>query len=229
MRIREIMKQSILFGMLLLFILCQLSCDQMRASDVKSFPLLKGPYLGKKSPGLIPEIFAPGTISTGLYERDVAISPDGREIFFRLTFWRSFRSQYITILHTKYEDDSWTEPKVVSFHSDMKYYCSEPCLTHDGKKLLFTSNQPKKEQILKPGWEHANIWTVDRTEDGSWGEPYEIGSPINTENGEFFPSITKDGTLYFTRLEKDKQKTFINRSRFINGKYMEPEKLPDPV
>ena len=41
-----------------------------------------GPFLGQDPPGLQPEVFAPGVISTGLAERDVAISPDGRYFLF---------------------------------------------------------------------------------------------------------------------------------------------------
>ena len=32
----------------------------------KDFPVLKGPYLGQKPPGMNPEIFAPGIISTAV-------------------------------------------------------------------------------------------------------------------------------------------------------------------
>jgi len=31
------------------------------------FPLLHGPYLGQKAPGLTPQLFAPGSISTGMF------------------------------------------------------------------------------------------------------------------------------------------------------------------
>jgi hypothetical protein len=34
------------------------------AEAAAAFPILKGPYLGQKPPGMIPEIFAPGFIST---------------------------------------------------------------------------------------------------------------------------------------------------------------------
>ena len=34
-----------------------------------------GPYLGQKPPGSTPSLFAPGFISTGLAERDVAMTP----------------------------------------------------------------------------------------------------------------------------------------------------------
>jgi hypothetical protein len=31
----------------------------------------------------------------------------------------------------------------------------------------------------------------------SWGEPRNLGAPVNGEASEFFPTLTKDGTLYF--------------------------------
>ncbi len=48
----------------------------------KDFPVLKGPYLGQKPPGETPELFAPGIITTGMFTRDVAMTPDGKYLFF---------------------------------------------------------------------------------------------------------------------------------------------------
>ena len=47
-----------------------------------SFPTLRGPYLGQELPGLEPRLFAPGMVSTGLATRDVAMTPDGNELYF---------------------------------------------------------------------------------------------------------------------------------------------------
>ena len=190
----------------------------------KEFPVLTGEYLGQQPPGLTPELFAPEIISTGLYERDVAMTPDGTEFYYGLMF-----SNYATIMVTKLENGQWTEPQVVSFASDMKYFYFEPCITPDGKKFLLLSTRPPEGQKPKPGWGHQNIWVADRLEDGSWGEPYDIGSQINTEGGEYFPSVTNDGTLYFTRQAKGERKSYIYRSRLINGKYTEAEKLPGVI
>ncbi len=33
----------------------------------------------------MPELFAPDIVSTGMYERDVAITPDGKHFFFALS------------------------------------------------------------------------------------------------------------------------------------------------
>jgi hypothetical protein len=68
---------------------------------------------------------------------------------------------------------------------------------------------------------------MDRTENG-WGEPVNLGEPVNSKYDKYFPSITKSGTIYFTRENPDRT-NFILRSKFIDGKYSEPEKLPAQI
>lgn len=46
-----------------------------------NFPALKGPYLGQKPPGMTPEIFAPGVISTCLEHSSAIFSNDGKEVY----------------------------------------------------------------------------------------------------------------------------------------------------
>ena len=43
---------------------------------------------------------------------------------------------------------------------------------------------------------------MDREGDG-WGEPYNLGPPVNSDAPEYYPSVTSDGTLYFTREGED--------------------------
>jgi len=50
------------------------------------FPVLKGPYLGQKPPGMTPELFAPGFVSAGLSEAVCNFSPDGREVCFNVAY-----------------------------------------------------------------------------------------------------------------------------------------------
>lgn len=65
---------------------------------------------------------------------------------------------------------------------------------------------------------------MDRVGDG-WSEPYNPGPPINTDAPEFFPSVTNDGTMYFTRGIEGNQGSYIYRSRLVDGEYMEAERL----
>lgn len=188
------------------------------------FPKLSGPYLGQTPPGNEPELFASGIISTGMYERDVAISPDGHEFYYGLAF-----GNLVTILVSRTENGFWTEPEIAPFAMELDFLHFEPCIAPNGDKLFFLSTRPPKDQETKPGWGHQNIWAVDRQEDGSWGEPYDLGWPINTKNNEYFPSMTRDGSLYFTRSYPNEDKAVIFRSLFVDGKYKEPEMLPAPV
>ena len=188
------------------------------------FPELRGPYLGQAPPGSAPALFAPGIVSTGFYERDLAAAPDGNEIFFGLVF-----GQHVTIMHTRLVSGKWTEPEIAPFARDLAYYYFEPAMAPDGKRLYFLCTRPGPGQEPKPGWGYQNIWAVDRGEDGAWGEPYNLGAPVSTDDDEYFPSVTRDGTVYFTRSKAGGQNSRIYRARFVDGTYAEPEMLPPAV
>jgi hypothetical protein len=175
-----------------------------------------GPFLGEQPPGDEARLFAPGVVSTGLYERDFAVTPDGSEIFFCVVLG-SF--EHSTIVTTRLENGFWTPPEVASFSG--RYKDLEPAISPDGTKLFFMSYRPRAGET-EPR-EDSDIWVVDRA-DGQWGEPYNLGSPVNTDGSEFFPSVTADGTIYITRDEPDRT-SFIYRSRLVDGAYTEPEKL----
>jgi len=189
---------------------------------VPNFPDLKGPYLGQKAPGATPELFAPGIISNGLGNRDVTISPDGQEMYFTT---HTAKFQYASIIFSKQVNGSWIQPELAPFATDSRYKYLEPAFSCDGKKLFFVSDRPK-DGIGEPGAE--DIWVVDRVND-TWGEPYNLGEPVNFEGGDFFPSLTEDGTLYFTRNELEGRISNIYRSRLVDGQYTTPEKLPEQI
>jgi len=152
--------------------------------------------------------------------RDLAMTPDGDEIYFGVSV--AGRSM---IMVTRQVDGVWTEPVVAPFsdvHLDL-----EPCISPDGKRFYFLSTRPQEGQEARPGWVYQDIWVMDRGA-GSWGEPYNLGPPVNSEAPEYYPSVTADGTLYFTR-EGEKRQSFIYRSRLVDGKHAEPEKLGPEV
>jgi hypothetical protein len=192
--------------------------------DDADFSALAGPYLGQPPPGAVPELFAPGLVCTGMSERDVAIAPDGREIYFGV-----MSGKVNTIMVTRLESGHWTEPAVASFAADLRYFHFEPCLSADGKRMLFLTTRPTVGEETKPGWANQNIFAADRSEDGSWGEPYDLGAPVNTTGSEFFPSLTRDGTLYYTCGAPRSGQLKIVRSRFVGGRYQAPDTLPAVV
>ena len=178
-------------------------------------------YLGQTPPGRAPAIFAPGIVSTGLAERDLAITPDGDEIYYSVV---APGHGVATIMVVRRIAGRWLAPEPASFSGNPAHLDLEPAISPDGKRLFFLSNRP-----ASPGAEPGeDIWVVERTAAG-WSEPRNLGSPVNTPQAEYFPSVTNDGTLYFARREPEGRAEFIYRSRPVDGRFQEPERLPDQV
>ncbi|MCK5134798.1 MAG: PD40 domain-containing protein [Bacteroidales bacterium] len=217
------MKSFLSISALIILILAAVGCSGTgEQSDIEyNFPELSGPYLGQPMPDSIPGLFARGVVSTGIFTRDVAIAPDGTEIYFCVAIGNY---TYSTILYSKEMDGKWLPPEIVPFSGGPGVMDLEPVLTADGSRLYFLSNRPDGDEPMGD----QDIWFVDRTTDG-WGTPQNLGEPVNTDGGEFFPSLTKDGTLYFTRNEKGSQLNQLFRSRWENGAFQEPELLPEQV
>jgi len=206
---------------LILMAISFLAGSAIRAQKYE-FPVLHGPYLGQNPPGTEPEIFAPGVISTGMMVRDVAMMPDCKEIYFSAVLGNY---AFSTIFFTRLAQDRWTEPVTLPFTSDLRYSYGEPAISPDGKNFFFVTNRPiPGNPDARSGF---NIWRAHRAVD-DWSDPQPLAEPVNTDQDEYFPSLTLDGTLYFTRQNPDRTNS-IFRSRFIDGVYAEPEKLPAQV
>lgn len=183
------------------------------------FPALEGIYLGQELPGDTVKMFAPGIISTSMEERDAAFIYDGREFFFT----RIIDSTY-TILHMEERDGQWTEPIIVSFSG--RYDDAEPVFSIRGHGLYFISNRPAEGKSFNK--KDFDIWYTYKTMEG-WIEPQSLGAPVNTDRMEFFPSVTNDGTLYFGRSDMENNRSDLFRTRRADGKFSEPEKLPEII
>jgi Tol biopolymer transport system component len=149
-----------------------------------------GPYLGEVS-GPAPTIFAPGVVSRQYQELNAAFSPAGDELFYTLA--DPMRTHY-TLLHMKQRDDgSWDGPAVAPFSG--RYSEADPAFTGDGKRLYFISKRPRGPEVAPNDFD---IWYVDRTASG-WGEPVNVGAPVNTPDDEYYVSVTRTGSLYWSQ------------------------------
>jgi hypothetical protein len=217
------MKISSIFRVTIILVIFSFSCTTPSEPAVimSQFPDLSGPFLGQPLPDSLPRLFAPGVVSTGMFTRDVAISPDGKEIYFCVAIGNY---TYSTILYTRELNGKWLQPEIVPFSGGPGVMDFEPAFSADGSKLFFLSTRPDGDEPVGD----QDIWFVERTTDG-WGSPQNLGAPVNTDGGEFFPSLTRDGTLYFTRNEKGSRLEQVFRSKWVNGAFQEPELLPEQV
>lgn len=182
-----------------------------------------GPYLGQELPGTEPVIFAEGIVSTGLYTRDLAMTPDGSEIYFCSIVGNY---AYTAIFGTRLEKGRWTEPAALDFACDPAWMNIEPFIHPDGSRFFFISNRPDPVSGKEGG--DQDIWVADITAEG-WSDAYNLGPPVNSAAPEYFPSVTRDGTIYFTREEPGTRVSRIFRARPDGDGFTEPERLPDHV
>lgn len=176
---------------LILIILISFGCvNNDNKVKTKNNTVLTGKYFGQEKPDIESKIFAPDIISTGKYELNAVYSPDYSEFYYSIRVL----SGQIVILHMKYIDNKWSEPEVVSFSG--KYSDADPFITYDNKWLYFVSTRPVDDSKEPKG--DYDIWRTKRLEDGGWGEPEHLDSTINSNFSDVYPTLTKDGNLYFS-------------------------------
>jgi Tol biopolymer transport system component len=180
----------------------------------ENIPVLKGPYLGQKPPGLTPEVFAPGIVSTDSHEMNTAFTPDGKEFY----FCRRINDRN-TIVVMKQINGQWTAPEIAPFSGN--YHDRDFTISPDGQKIAFGSHRPKQKGGAPT--ERINVWIVERTSPTEWGVPYNAGDFINVPRGGNYPCITNNGSLYyFTQKTDGIGNCDLYKSRLINGRYTKP-------
>jgi hypothetical protein len=193
-------------------------------AEKDDFPVLRGPYLGQKPPGMTPEIFAPGIISTGEHDHVYTFLRGGKYCIFS----RGSSSIENPIYHayfTEMNQGVWTKPVLTLFN---KVKSDDTIsLLPDENTILFSSAQSS----TGPGKSDKgyNIWIVKLTNSGL-SNPRMFTPPLNSDHNDIYPSVTNDGTIYFFSNRDD---TFTNediyRAKLLNGKYTEVERLGSPV
>lgn len=122
--------------------------------------------------------------------RDFCISATEDEAYFTIQSPNQDLSQIVCVKNKK-----WRTPKLLPFCDGYSYL--EPFLSQDGKRLYFASDRPKSEiENLKSDFD---IWYVERKDKNSeWSKPINMGTHVNSENNEFYPTLAENNNLYFT-------------------------------
>ncbi len=139
-------------------------------------------YPGQTLPGDIPQVFAPGFVSTEHLETgSPAISPNGSEIYWsRIEL--PLHENISKIMYIKNENGIWSKPEVASFSGFYPDYT--PLFSYDGNKLYFASEREffvwrEQTHKKKSGWEkivNNAIHVVTRYGD-DWSAPACLTPP----------------------------------------------------
>lgn len=174
-------------------------------------------YLGQRAPGLTPEIFAPGIISTKDFEFSGTFSMDGKEYFF--TRRPTYEGMENRILYTQLLDNEWTEPVLAPFAKDAFEF--EPVFSAIENKVYFYSERSESRDDRYDG----DLWVSEKLSSG-WGEATYFLSIVN-KKWCMSVSQSKNGNLYFSSNYQGKRGIFKAATK--NSQYPEVEYLPEEI
>jgi len=193
------MKNTFLSKCLLLTVLIVSSLSHAR----DNLQVLEGPYLGQKSPGLTPEPFAPGIVTTKGWEVGARFSLDMDEFYF---IRKRLDNKEVESVIYKQKNNQWFET-VTQGRNRLPYFSPDGKTMHLGKQYK------------------------ERTKSG-WSDVKELGSPYNeihimsltaSSKGTYvFDEATRDGNgvLRYSRLINGKRETPKPLDKAINtGKW----------
>ena len=135
-----------------------------------------------------PEMLPVGINTKGSNESVVALSPDGKELY----FFRSGTSlQGNLYVVEKGRNGSWGKPSNLSATINTKYRESHVTISPDGGSMYFTSDRPG-------GFGGLDIYVMKKLPNGQWSEPKVLPAEVNTPRDEEYPFVHPNGSvLYF--------------------------------
>jgi peptidoglycan-associated lipoprotein len=122
--------------------------------------------------------------------------------------------------------EEWGAPKKVLLTQNDTITVGHPCVSADGKFLLFVSDLPG-------GYGGRDLWysTYEKKTD-SWSLPLNLGPEINTAGNEMFPTFAKNGDLYFASdgiVGLGGLDIFIAKKAVAEFKWENPKNLGFPI
>lgn len=170
-------------------------------------------------------------VNTDLHEASVALTNDGKTIYFtrdnvnkrnRKSFDKE-GTTHLKIYKASLNGSAWADIEELPFNGD-DFSTGHPVLSPDNKTLYFVSDRKDYQNFGQ-----TDIFKVSINEDGSFGEPENLGANVNTEGREMFPFVAKDNTLYFS------SDGYLNlglldiyKSDALNGGNKKPENMGAP-
>ena len=134
-------------------------------------------------------------LNTRYHESNAVISSDGTELYFTRNNYLEGRKvlsdegvNNLQIFVRQKTATGWSKEVPFAFNSP-SFSTGHPALSKDGRRIFFTSDMPG-------GKGGKDIYVCYRNEEGTWGEPQNLGDNVNTEGDEMFPYV-HENVLYF--------------------------------
>jgi peptidoglycan-associated lipoprotein len=136
-------------------------------------------------------------INTEFDEGTPAFSRDYSRMYFTQCQKRDKKTTGCAILVAERNNEDWQKAKSLNISND-SIVIAHPAISADELTLYFVSDM-KGSMTSPDGKPSKDIWMVIRTSpNGDFGEPVNLGEPINTSDDEAFPYVHPDGTFYFS-------------------------------
>ena len=131
-----------------------------------------------------------GELNTEYDEGACAFTPDSKTMYLTQCLADPSYPRFATICKSNRADASWSKGTTEALTKDTLSSYAHPAVSPDGEWLYFTSDMPG-------GMGGYDIWRV-RIGGKSMGGVENVGTPINSEGDEMFPTFRPNGDLYFS-------------------------------
>lgn len=136
-------------------------------------------------------------INTEAEEGTPFVSFDYSKMYFTRCESSNSKKMGCQIFLSERQGELWGKPESLNISED-SIVVAHPALSPDELTLYFVSDMEGSRKNSH-GELSKDIWKVSRASAGDeWGEPVNVGEPINTAGNEQFPYVHHDGTLYFS-------------------------------
>ena len=130
------------------------------------------------------------TTATAYDDGVVSFTTDGRMMFMTRARQQTNGETGAEIYVSSRAGGSWSEPKKLEIFKDSTITVAHPAIAPDDMTRFFVSDAPN-------GFGGHDIW-IATYECGTVTDIHNAGSEINTSGDEMFPTVRRDGTLYFS-------------------------------
>jgi Tol biopolymer transport system component len=127
-----------------------------------------------------------GSVNTVLHESYPSVSSQGDLFFFRRYDAENGASE---VLFSELKGGEYAEPVRISAAVNTEWDEWDPCVSSDGRILVFASKQP--------GFGEDDLYVSFRGADGEWSMAINLGKTINSPHSENRPFITADNRYLF--------------------------------